>query len=247
MEKKSLRGDKLSLCYDLADTWFRFFARSNSKLYIIPYKFTPEGKLEIRSKRQLLVHYIVLSMLVMCIIHKLAVFCYGIFSAGSGIEDIRTFISIVPFIIYFVPLTVASAVLFRREEKVCILNTWNEVLASFQPGNRDDGGVFRNIQAVLLVVSMCEFCWVAGFGVSSLGFVFEALPVSYFTAADEGFSLLDTALMSKNMWKLVLWPLELATYMPPPLVGAWCGMVNMMVVIVMKSCLEELRYRKFPL
>ena len=101
--RKFLSGDKLAFLYNLACTWFTFFARWNSKLYIIPYSFTPDGELQVRSKGQLLVHYVVLSTMVMSMMQKLAIFCYGISSNDSGVKDISTFVCLVPFIYLFRP------------------------------------------------------------------------------------------------------------------------------------------------
>ena len=70
-----------------------------------------------------------------------------------------------------------------------MVNTWNDLLASLQPDN-EEGGVFWDTEAAFVLVSVSELCLVGGPGISIFGFMFESLPVAYFTEA-EGVGLVN--------------------------------------------------------
>ena len=89
-------------------------------------------------------------------------------------------------------------------------------------------------------MSLSEVCVIGSLGFSLLGFIFESLPVTYFTTA-EALGLVDIMPMPRILWKLVFWPLELVTYMSSALTCAWAHTVNDMIAITMKNCLEQLR------
>ena len=235
-----ISSDDLSWLYETAGNWFRFFGRICSKLYLVPYSFDHEGKLRIFSQRQLRIHYTVLSVMALSMIHKSVALCYRISSTDSALTaEISTFICVASVLFYLVPLAVAVSVLLKREETVCVLNTWNELLASLRPGN-ENGGIFCDTQGAFVVMSLSEVCVIGSLGFSLLGFIFESLPVTYFTAT-EALRLVDTMLMPRILWKLVFWPLELLTYMSPALPCAWAHTINDMIAITMKNCLEQLR------
>ena len=175
------------------------------------------------------------------VMHKLAVLFYKISSADSGNMDISTFISIVSFLISFVPLDPAASVLFRREETKCMLNIWNGILESPRIDTGNDQ-VFSNMKAALVAIVMVGLSLGAGLVASSLGFAFETMPASYFTAA-KSFGLVDVSLMSKILWRFLFWPLEIMTYMAACLIGGWSGTIDQLVPVVMSDCLAQLRYR----
>ena len=225
--------------YEATSKWFNFIGRICSKLYLIPYSFDENGKLRIFSRRQLLIHYAVYAAAALSALHKFVVLCYRFSSADSTLTDLSTFLCVISVLSYFVPFTIAVSVLFRKEETACVLNTWNDLLASLQPEN-EDGGVFCDTEAAFVLVSVSELCLVGGLGISMLGFMFESLPVSYFTAA-EGLGLVNPTYMPNILWKLVLWPMELVTYMMPVLPCAWSHTINDMIAIIMKNCLSQMR------
>ena len=238
--EKILPCERLSILCKAARKGFELYGRICSRLYLVPYSFTADGKLTIFSAQQLRTHYVVLSMLALSVTHKLTVLFYKISTADSGSIDISTFVSIIPFLISFVPLLPAASVLFRREETQCMLNTWDGILESSWT-NKGNCQVFYSIKAALVAITLIGLSLGAGLVASSLGFAFETMPASYFKAADS-LGLVDMSLMPAILWKFLFWPLELVTYMAPCLIGGWSATIDQLVPILMSDCLAQLRY-----
>ena len=67
--EKMVLENRLSLLYEAGRKCFKFYGKTYSKLYLVPDSFTPNGKFEIRSGIQLVIHYAVLSILGLSMMH----------------------------------------------------------------------------------------------------------------------------------------------------------------------------------
>ena len=241
--EKVLPTDKLILLYKMAVNCFMFYGQAASKLHLVPYSFMTCGKLRRFSGRELTIHYTVLSLLCLSMMHKLLVSCYQIFTAHSPETMVVKVMCIIASSCYFIPTSVSISALFLKQETACILNTWGSLLPSSQEGKNQVVRVLYNTEAAFGVLLISQICLVGGIGISCLQFAFAALPVSYFAAAD-ALGLVNTAVVPVVVWKFILWPLELVTYLSPLLLVGWCAMINQLVPIVTKDALDQLRYPK---
>ena len=245
----------LTRFHNFAGKLFLRYAKFLSRFYLIPYNVCKDGKLELFSARQVRFHRLVLAVQAISMVHKTVVSVYTIVHSESETMDFGSVLCITSFLFHLVPLTVCSSVLFKREETVDIVNNWETVLNLVS--NHDDGNdgaeapdsvdksSVWNTAGSLVVTWLATFAPIWGIIASLLGFVIEDLPVSYMsTARSLGLDPVTAIGGPTVLWKLTFWPLEFLTYASLTCVVSWSGTLNMMVVIVTKTYLDELRSRQ---
>ena len=86
----------LDTFFNFAENCFKFYTKVACKLYVVPYSIFNDGKLGKDSREKLRIHYSVLVLLVVSMIHKFVIF---ITRVGSGHLDTTTFICSATFVL----------------------------------------------------------------------------------------------------------------------------------------------------
>ena len=226
--------------FNFAEICFKLLTKINCKLYLAPYSLSKDGELEPISGWRLWVHYAVLLLLAVSMIHKFLVVFPRV---SAGVLDTTTFICIALFLCYLVAFSVSTSHLILTEETIVLINGYSRIMMSCA----EDGEpmpLIANTKTAVVVTSVAILSQTIAWGVSAFSFVFPDLPGTYIAMmADEaGFVSGSSYVIPGIVWKLLLWPLELITYTIPMFMAAWAPIIMLLEMMVVNNCLNQLRF-----
>ena len=225
--------------FNLAEKSFQLFTKINCKLCLIPYSLSDDGKLEPISRTKLWIHYLVLSVLAVSMMHKLIIF---IFLISSGTLDTETFFCGAVSLCYVVAFSLSSSTLILPEETMDMINGWPKILMHFPD---EDGKVMllvANTKTAVVILEIAILMMVIASAGSGFSIVFRALPVTILVAAETAGLITTTSEVPRIVWKSLFWPLEFIMYGVPLLQAGWGGMVTILLAMVLMNCTNQMRY-----
>ena len=218
---------------------FKFYTKYTCKLYLAPYSVSEDGKLEILAGRKIWIHYLVLSVLFVSMMHKFVIFVGRV---AAGQLDTMTFICSASSLVYLGGFSVASSSWILRDETIDIVHGWPDILTCCSPEEGEPIPLIANTKTAVMISSLAVLNVIISLAVSGFGFGMQSLPVTYFAAAEAVGLISPSTNVPRILWKLLFWPLECLTYVLPMFVSGWAAMLMMLMVMVIMNCANQLRY-----
>ena len=239
--EKCIPERQLQKFFNFADQCLRFHTMIKCKLCLAPFSLSEHGNLEHSSGKKLWIHYLVLSLMVLSMMHKLIAVLPRV---SSGTLDTTTFICTAYFLCYLVAFSVSLSCLILTDETIDLINDWHTILMYYCAEEEGEvpGSVVTNTKTAFVVCSVAIMAQTIAWGVSVFSFVFPDLPATYIVMADEAGLVPVAPIIPRIFWKLLLWPLELMTYILPMFMAAWGSIVFLVNIIVSSTCVNQLRY-----
>ena len=237
--EKCISEEYLQNFFKFAEKCFVFHTKINCKLCLAPYSLSQDGKLEHCSRKRIWIHYFVLLLLAVSMIHKFLIVVPRI---SSGTIDTTTFICIATFLCYLVAFSVSSSFLILTDETIDLIHCWPRILMYCAEENEEPVALVANTKTAVVVSSVAILAQTIAWGVSVFSFVFPDLPATYIVMAGKVGLVPVASKIPRIMWKLLLWPLELMTYILPLFMAAWAPMILMIDIMVARNCVNQLRY-----
>ena len=229
--------------YEFAEYSFHFYTSVGYKLCLLPVELSPsvekKGVLVQASMTRRSIHYAILILLVLSMMHKSALLIDRLLSFGL---DMTAFFISATFLCYFVSMSISSSVVFLQGETIDLVNGSHKILATCVEEDENSKSVFADTKTAVVMMSLAVVAMVIGTAISvGVSFVFPELPVSFYSIFREYDLISKQSDIPSFVWMLILWPLELAQYMLPAFRSGWAGMVfSQMVMVVIRSA-ERLR------
>ena len=225
--------------FNFADACFKWYTKVNCKLLLVPYSVSKDGKLEKLSTEKLWIHYSLLSILVLSMLHKLVIFVSRV---ASGHLDTTTYICAATFLCYLVAFSISSACLILTDETMDMINGWPSILMYYSAKDGERMSLVANTKTAIVISSLAVLAMTIAVAVSGFSIAFRALPVTFLAAAEAAGLIPANTKLPRIFWKLLLWPLEFIMYLIPMFIAGWGAMVLMLLVIVVMNCAYQLRY-----
>ena len=222
-----------------AENSFHFYTTVACKLCLVPFSLSNDGKLETVSLKKLCIHYSILVVQLISMMHKGFVLISRVL---SGRIDTMTFICAATFLCYLVPFSTSSSGLILQGETIDLINSWPSILMYFSEENGRLMPLVANTKTAVVVSSVAILAMVIAAGVSGFSIVIQAQPFTFFAIA-ETFGLIRCDLkIHSTVWKILFWPMEFIMYLLPMFTAGWGTMVMLLNIMVIMNCANKLRY-----
>ena len=198
-----------------------------------------EGKLEPISKKKLWIHYLILPLLVLSMMHKLILLTPRISTATL---DTSTFVCTITCLCYLVAFGISCSGLILHDETMDLINGWSDVLTYYAEDEGKPMPLIANTKSAVVVSSLAILAMAIAWTVSGFSIAFRTLPVTLITLADVMGVISAKTKIPRLIWKLLFWPLEFIMYLLPMFLAGWGAMVMMLGVMVVMNCTNQLRY-----
>ena len=230
-----------NLCrfYELAEKSYLFYAKSCCKLALFPLSVRADGKLEAASGTKLHFHYAVATVYILSMLHKFVVGVYRVLYAEL---DVNTFLSVDVFLVLFIPFALSVSGLFHKEVTVDLLNGWDSILSCYPESDGTVLSAIQNTKVATLVIALTILTGFVGVAIAGFSIILDSLPFCYCTMAEAVGLIPEDSGIPRIVWKLAFWPLEMLTYVPAALIAGWSSMMLMTMVVVIKTCTDQLRW-----
>ena len=230
--------------YNFAENCFLLYTKACCKLFLIPMRMSVGEKVIAKSSaKKQVVHYAVLSLLVLSMTHKFGSLLDRLVSVGL---DMTAFFIAATFLCYLVSLSISSSVLFLPDETIDLVNGCQKILANCFEEGEDFQGVFIDTKTTVVTTSLGIVAMVIGTAISlGISFVLPDLPVGYYRMARDVELVSANSLVPSVVWMLLFCPLELATYMLPAFRSGWAPSVLSALIMVVIRSAEQLRSEPF--
>ena len=234
-------GVKHDLIFWAAEECFTTLSRLCSALCIVEFKQNASGEYVQCSKRWRWIHYGMLAMLNLSMLHKLAVSAERIlFEELNAI----TFMCITGTLVYFVPWCLSLGITFKWQDTMDLLNSWPLILAcletSQQRGTKRKAQ-FGNLSLALKLIAVAVTVPIVVFAAASLSILFKNLPVCLLPLAKGVGIVPDRGVLPDFIWQLIFFPLEVAVAVPPLTATGFSAGIMFISVGVFKIYLDEVR------
>ena len=228
----------------IAEDSLRFYTKTVCKLYLVPLVVKENGELAKAPLKRLLVHYLLQTIFVVSMLHKMAVLFHRL---AFEELDTLTFICATTFLCYCVAFSCPASCFFLPDETIDMINGWPKLLAYY---STDDDGItlklINNTKTAIVITSLAALAMVIGFGIPVFfSFVFQALPVGWMPTAEAIGLIPEDTRVPRILWKFMFLPLEMFMYVPPMFMAGWSAMLLMLIVMVTRTCLDHLRFVLF--
>ena len=225
--------------FNFAEKCFNFHTKINCNLCLAPYSLSEDGKLEHCSRQKRWIHYLVISLLALRMVHQ---FTVVIPRWSSGRLDTTTFICTATFLCYLVAFSVSSSYLILPDETIDAKHGWPKILAYCAEEDQEPMPLIGNTKTAVVMSSLAILAMAIAWNAAGITIVFNALPVSLLVTAEEAGLIPVTVKIPRIVWQLLFWPLELIMYILPMFMAAWGPMILMLNIMTAMNCVNQLRY-----
>ena len=234
-------GVKHELIFWAAEECFTTLSRLCSALCIVEFKQNASGGYVRYSRPRRWIHYGMLAMLNLSMLHKLVVSAERIlFEELNAI----TFMCISGTLVYFVPWCISLGITLKWQETMDLLNSWPMILTCLET-RRERGtkrkAQFGNLSLALKLIALAVTVPIVMFTAASLSILFENLPVCLLPLAKGVGIVQEPGVLPHLMWQLIFLPLEVAVAMPPLTAAVFSVGIVFISVGVFKIYLDEIR------
>ena len=167
--------------FNLAEKSFQLFTKINCKLCLIPYSLSDDGKLEPISRTKLWIHYLVLSVLAVSMMHKLIIF---IFLISSGTLDTSTFLCGAVSLCYLVGFSASSSDLILTDVTMDLINGYPKIMMHYSDEDGKVMPVIANTKTAVVIAGTAILMMLIALAASGISIVFRAVPVTILVAAE---------------------------------------------------------------
>ena len=192
----------LQKLFNFAEEWFKVYTKINCELCLIPYSLSEDGKLEPVSRTKIWIHYLVLSVLVVSMMHKLIIF---LILLSSKTLNTSTFICCATFLCYLVAFSISSSCLFLTDETMDMINGWPKILMYFAEEDGKSMRLVTNTKTAVVISSLAVLAMATACPASTFSIAFQALPVTFLVMAESVGVIPVTWKVPRVIWKLLLW------------------------------------------
>ena len=232
---------KHELIFWAAEACFTTLSRLCGALCIVEFKQNASGGYVRFSRPRRWIHYGMLAMLNLSMLHKLAVTAERIlFEELNAI----TFMCISGTLVYFVPWCLSLGITLKWKETMDLLNSWPMILACLE--TRQQRGPkrktqFGNLSLALKLSAVAVMVPIVVFAAASLSILFKNLPVCLLPLAKGVGIVPEQGMLPHFMWQLIFFPLEVAVAVPPLTATGFSAGIVFISVGVFKIYLDQIR------
>ena len=181
-------------------------------------------------------HYVITTLLLASVVHKLGVSIVKFNEPGR--PSVETLMCMSLFMIQFVGWATSLGLVFRWEESIEVLNTWDELVACI-----DDSGErtpYDDVSSSLKIV-LCSLIAVGcGAGNAIVSLLFSNLPVCFYPMCQAA-GLIPNVGLPVFVWQLAFLPLELTLGIMAMCNGNLAGIVLLEATGVQKVFLAAIK------
>ena len=234
-----ISSQSLQRFYTFSENCFYFYADCSCSLCLVPLSVsTVKGRLEPASTKERILHYFMLTLLTVSMLHKLGVSVYMVMFEPM---DATTFMSVATFLACFVSLTASASSIFRSDVAIDLLAGWPQILACYPQKDGRVLGIVSNTKTAIVVSGLAVLGFVIGIGISMFSLILPSLLVCFLPLAEHVGLVSKQSQIPRIVWALVFWPLEILTYLLPMFVSGFSTMTLMIMAMVIRTCTEQLR------
>ena len=182
-------------------------------------------------------HYIITTLLFISVVHKFVVSAVRFNEeARPGVE---TLMCMSLFMIQFVGWAMSLGLVFRWQESIEILNTWDRLVAAIdETGQRSP---FDDVPAALKIILCVSIAIGCGAGNAIVSLLFSNLPVCFYPMCKAAGLLPELSFMTPLMWQLAFFPAELTLGVLAMCNGNLGGVMLNGSICVQKVCMATLK------
>ena len=237
--EKLLSSENLQRFYTFSENCFHFYTDCSCSLCLVPLSVSAvKGRLEPASVKKLVLHYFMLTLLTVSMLHKLGVSVYMVMFESM---DATTFMSVATFLACFVSLTASASSIFRSDVTIDLLAGWPQILACYPQKDGTVLGIVSNTKTAIVVSGLAVLGFVIGLGLSMISLILPSLPVCFLPLAEHVGLVSEQSQIPRIVWRFVFWPLEILTYLIPMLLAGFSTMTLMILAMVVRTCTNQLR------
>ena len=234
-------GIKHELIFWAAEECFTTLSRLCSALCMVEFKQNASGGYVRCSKHRRWIHYGMLAMLNLSMLHKFVVSVERILFEELNMV---TFMCISGTLVYFVPWCMCLGITLKWKETMDMLNAWPMILACLET-RRQRGtkrkAQFGNLSLALKLIVLTAAVSVIVLAAASLSILPIRLPVCLLPLAQGMGVVPQGGVLPQFMLQLIFFPLEVALAVPPLAAAGFSAGIIIISVGVFKIYLDEVR------
>ena len=234
-------GVKHELIFGAAEVCFTTLSRLCGALCIVEFKQNASGGYVRCSRPRHWIHYGMLVMLNLSMLHKLAVSAERILFEELNMV---TFMCISGTLVHFIPWCICLGITLKWKETMDVLNSWPMILACLET-RRQRGtkhkAQFGNLSLALKLIAVAVTVPIVVFAAASLSMLFNNMPVCLLPLAKGVGIVPERGVLPHFMWQLIFFPLEVAVAVPPVAAMGFSAGIMFISVGVFKIYLDEVR------
>ena len=231
----------IATLFQVADYVFVTSFQLCHKLHILPYTTRAHGTLVVNTGgKDILFHWAVMIAYAALMAQKLMAFVHQ--TGGSENLNVETLISLAFLMGYAGPVCFSVSTLLKKQETCELVNIWSHFIHQFIPSAIGSQAKMPNVQTAVEILAMVPVLALLAIALPATTAIFQGIPGSFLFAAEEAGLIPAITFIPHVVWRILFWPLEMATFCPLVLLILCTAMVVTRGLQVAFTCTSELRY-----